>query len=261
MKRTSVPGVQVFPITGVPLIESGDDLAGILVERAKRQGTPIGAGDILVVGQKVVSKAQGLLVRPENVRVTIRARRLARKTGKDPRVVALILRESRRVLKAAAKTLIVQAKSGVVCLNAGIDRSNVSGGALSLLPRNPNASARRLAGRIRTLTGKRVGVVISDTYSRPFRLGQIDHAIGIAGFRFIHDYRGSRDLFGYRLKFKYVNLADEMAGAAELVMGQGREMIPAALIKGLGRIQKLPRLGPKIASPLSKKRDLFAGTL
>ena len=157
--------------------------------------------------------------------------------------------------------LIVTTKHGWTCLNAGVDKSNVKGDQnYALLPTNPDASARKIRNRIRRLTGKTIGVIITDTHSRPFRLGQVEETIGIAGLKPHADYRGQRDLFGYQLKFKNVALADEVAGAAELVMGQGKEAIPAAIVRGLKRVRFQDRAkSSDLTGPASE--DLFKGTL
>src|SRR6266851_1376262 len=213
--------VQILPLTGLPLIRPGDDLPRLMVEAARKLGWGIREKDVLVVGQKAVSKAEGRLVDIASVRPSKRAMVIARKTGRKPGFVQ-----------------IVTTKHGWTCLNAGVDKSNVKGDQnYALLPTNPDASARKIRSRIRRLTGKEVGVIITDTHSRPFRLGQVEETIGIAGLKPHADYRGQRDLFGYRLKFKNVALADEVAGAAELVMGQGREAIPAAIVRGLKRVR------------------------
>ncbi len=225
--------VQILPLSGLPLLKPGDDLPRLIVDSARKVGWGIREKDVLVVGQKAVSKAEGRLVNLGSVHPSKKALVLARKTGRKPEFVQIVLNDSKRVVRADKMALIVTTKHGWTCLNAGVDKSNVKGDQnYALLPTHPDASARRIRSRIRRLTGKDVGVIITDTHSRPFRLGQVEETIGIAGLKPHADYRGQRDLFGYQLKFKNVALADEVAGAAELVMGQGREAIPAAIVRG-----------------------------
>jgi coenzyme F420-0:L-glutamate ligase/coenzyme F420-1:gamma-L-glutamate ligase len=257
-----MPGaVQILPVSGLPLIKPGDDLPRMIVETIHKLGWGIREKDLLVVGQKAVSKAEGRLVNLGSVRPSKRAASIARKMGRKPEFVQIVLNDSKRVLRADKMALIVTTKHGWTCLNAGVDKSNVKGDQnYALLPTNPDASARKIRTRIRRLTGKDVGVIITDTHSRPFRLGQVEETIGIAGLKPHADYRGQKDLFGYQLKFKNVALADEVAGAAELVMGQGREAIPAAIVRGLRRVQFQDQAK---SSDLTGPRadDLFKGTL
>ena len=253
--------VQILPLTGIPLIQPGDDLPRLIVENAGRLGWGIREKDVLVVGQKAVSKAEGRLVDIGSVHPSKMAVSIARKTGRKPEFVQIVLAESKRVLRADKMALIVTTKQGWTCLNAGVDKSNVKGDhTYALLPTNPDASARKIRSRIRRLTGKKIGVVITDTHSRPFRLGQVEETIGIAGLKPHADYRGQRDLFGYQLRFKNVALADEVAGAAELVMGQGREAIPAAIVRGLKRVRFHDKArSSDLTGPA--REDLFKGTL
>jgi coenzyme F420-0:L-glutamate ligase / coenzyme F420-1:gamma-L-glutamate ligase len=253
--------VQILPLSGLPLIKPGDDLSRLMVESARRLGWGIREKDVLVVGQKAVSKAEGRLVDIASVRPSKRAMVIARKTGRKPGFVQIVLNDSKKVVRADKMALIVTTKHGWTCLNAGVDKSNVKGDQnYALLPTNPDASARRIRSRIRRLTGKEIGVIVTDTHSRPFRLGQVEETIGIAGLKPHADYRGQRDLFGYQLRFKNVALADEVAGAAELVMGQGREAIPAAIVRGLKRVrfQDIAR-SSDLTGPA--RDDLFKGTL
>ncbi|HVH14104.1 MAG TPA: coenzyme F420-0:L-glutamate ligase, partial [Candidatus Angelobacter sp.] len=227
----------ITPLTHLPLLKEGDDLAGIIVSRAKKLDVGIRNGDLVVIGQKAVSKAEGRIVDVHDVAPSARALQISKKTGKSPGFVEIVLKESSRVLRADKDAFIVRTKRGATCLNAGVDKSNVKGDSTyALLPQDPDASARKLRKRIRQLTGKDVAVVICDTRSRPFRKGQIEESIGVAGLNPLIDYRGQKDLFGYTLRFKNVAIADELASAAELVMGQGREKTPVAIIRGLKRV-------------------------
>ena len=227
--------IEVVGIPGVPEIRPGDDLARIIVEKALESGVGIEDGDVIVVASKVVAKAEGRILKLSDVRPSEEALRLAEITGKDPRLVEAVLWESVRVVKAVRGHLIVETKQGVVCANAGIDRSNVAGrrDVVLLLPSDPDEAARELRRRIKELTGKEVAVLVTDTYGRPLREGHVDMAIGASGIRLFRDYRGSRDLKGYVLRVKRIAVADEIAGAAELVMGNGAEGIPVVVIRGL----------------------------
>jgi coenzyme F420-0:L-glutamate ligase/coenzyme F420-1:gamma-L-glutamate ligase len=255
-KTVSIIGLENFP-----LAKGGDDLAKIIVETAERNAVPIEDGDILVVAQKIVSKVESRVMKLTDVEPSNRAKKMAKVASKDPRFVELVLKEAKKILKCSPETLIIENEKGLVCINAGIDKSNVSGkDTYALLPKDPDESAERIRSRIMKLTGKRVAVVISDTYSRPFRKGQVEFAIGIAGIDPFKDYRGQEDLFDYVLKVKNVALADEIASAAELIMGQGREAIPVAIIKNLNRAE------PSEASSvedlnISREEDLFRDAL
>ena len=249
----------IVPLTGLPLIRPGDDLARLIVDATKRLGIGIRNDDVLVVGQKAVSKSEGRLVDIDKIRASKRAVQVARRTGKSGGFVEVVLRDARKVVRADREAFIVRTKHGWTCLNGGADKSNVEGPVTyALLPEDPDASARRLRNRIRRLTGRSVGVIICDTHSRPFRRGQVEETIGIAGLNPMVDYRGQRDLFGYRLRFKNVAVADELAAAAELVMGQGREAIPAAIIKGLKRVRFQERARSS-GLVVGEHEDLFRG--
>jgi coenzyme F420-0:L-glutamate ligase / coenzyme F420-1:gamma-L-glutamate ligase len=253
--------LEITPIHKLPLLKLGDDLAAMIVARARSIGFTIRNHDIVVVGQKAVSKAEGRIVDIDSVKPSAQSVALAKKTGKRPEFVEIVLRDSAKVLRADGDAFIVTTRNGQTCLNGGVDKSNVKGDNMyALLPENPDASARLLMRRIRKLTGKQVGVVITDTRSRPFRRGQVEECIGVAGMNPLVDYRGQKDLFGYTLRFKNVDLADELASAAELVMGQGREATPVAIIRGLKRVRFQDRTSSRKLSILLKE-DLFKGTL
>jgi coenzyme F420-0:L-glutamate ligase / coenzyme F420-1:gamma-L-glutamate ligase len=253
--------LEIIPLDQLPLLKQGDDLAGLIVKRARKLGTGIKSRDILVVGQKAISKAEGRIVDIRHIQPSARALTIAKRTGRKPEFVELVLRDSQRIVRADKEALIVTTKSGATCLNGGVDKSNVKGDTkYALLPQDPDASARRIMKRVKLLTGKNVGVVVCDTRSRPFRRGQVEECIGVAGTSPLVDYRGQKDLFGYRLRFKNVALADELASAAELVMGQGRERAPAAIIRGLRRVKFQDRASSKRLA-ISLSEDLFRGTL
>ncbi len=251
----------ITPLTQLPLLKEGDDLARIIVSRAKKLGVGIRSRDLIVIGQKAVSKVEGRIIDIGDVSPSARAIKIAKKTGKSPGFVEVVLRESSKVLRADKDAFIVRTKRGATCLNAGVDKSNVKGDrTYALLPRDPDSSARKLRKRIKVLTGKQVAVVICDTRSRPFRKGQVEESIGVAGVNPLIDYRGQKDLFGYTLRFKNVSIADELASAAELVMGQGRERTPVAIVRGLKRV-RLQDHASSIFLVVDSEEDLFKGTL
>jgi coenzyme F420-0:L-glutamate ligase/coenzyme F420-1:gamma-L-glutamate ligase len=253
--------LEIIPLNELPLLKEGDDLAGIVVLRAKKLGVGIENRDLVVIGQKAVSKVEGRIINIDDVSPSKRATKIAKKTGKRPEFVEIVLKESSRVLRADKDAFILRTKRGATCLNAGVDKSNVKGeSTYALLPQDPDASARGLRKRIEQLTGKQVAVVICDTRSRPFRKGQVEESIGVAGLNPLIDYRGQKDLFGYTLRFKNVAIADELASAAELVMGQGRERTPVAIIRGLTRVRLQDHASSRFLV-VSSGEDLFKGTL
>lgn len=227
----------IYGLEGIPLVKAGDDLASLILEAAKNNNIAIEDGDILVVAQKVISKAEDRIVNLDTITPSKRALSVAEETGKDPRLLELVLRESKRVLKASHQIVVVEDKREIVNINAGIDKSNIRGtNHYALLPLDPDKSARELQSRINQLINKQVGIIVSDTYSRAFRRGQVNFAIGISGVAPFVDYRGKEDLFGYIMQVKFSTVADELASAAELVMGQGNEAVPVAIVKGLNLV-------------------------
>ena len=226
------PRFEVIGVTGMPEVTAGDDLPALLLAAADAQGTPVRDGDVLVVTQKVVSKAEGALVRLADVEPSALAVTIAG-ADKDPRHVEVVLRESRRIVRMDRGVLVTETHHGLVCANAGVDASNVPGDdVLCLLPRDPNASARRIREAVRARTGCTVAVVISDTFGRPWRMGTTDVAIGAAGIAPLQDYRGMPDRNGRTLQVSVAALADEAAGAAELVTRKTAG-VPVALVRGL----------------------------
>jgi coenzyme F420-0:L-glutamate ligase/coenzyme F420-1:gamma-L-glutamate ligase len=228
--------VRLVPIRGLPLIEPGDPLPDLLAGALREQAT-LRSGDVLAIAQKVVSKAEGRIVCLADIEVSDGARELAARCDKDPRLVELILRESRAVIRVRPGLLVVEDRRGFICANAGIDRSNVQQGrdgeAVALLPLDPDASARRIRERILALTGERLGVIINDSHGRAFRLGTVGVAIGLAGVPAVSDRRGDVDLTAYTLQHTVVGIADEIAAAASLLMGPAAEGVPAVLVQGL----------------------------
>lgn len=220
----------VTALTGLPEIHPGMDLDAMIADRARMAG--IVGGDVLVVAHKVVSKAEGRMVRLVDVVPGAAARALAAETQKDPRLCEMILGESRRILRRRGSTLICETHHGFVCANAGIDASNVPDGQLVLLPRDPDRSARHLQARVAAVAGGRVGVVISDTHGRAFRRGIVNVAIGVAGFRAVVDHRGRHDREGRMLVATEQGLADEFAAAAGILMDKAGGL-PAVVIRGV----------------------------
>jgi len=225
-------------LPGLPLVRPGDDLAGLIQAGLQAAGLGLENGDVLVVAQKVVSKVEGRAVNLAEVTPSDRARELARPGEKDPRVVEVILRESRRVVRAERGVLIVEHRLGFVCANAGVDHSNVSGEGeagewVLLLPEDPDASARRLRQGLESWSGKQLGVLIIDSHGRAWRMGTVGVAIGVSGFPALVDLRGRPDLYGYRLRITQVGLADEIAAAASALMGQADERRPVVHVRGL----------------------------
>lgn len=254
-----LPRASFTALTGLPEITPGADLAAMICAAAQRLGTAIADGSILVVAQKIVSKSEGRFVRLAGVSPSPRARELAARTGKDERLVELILSESSAVLRACPGVLIVRHRLGHVMANAGIDRSNVPGGddAVLLLPADPDRSAAGLRARIHALSGADAGVIVSDSFGRPWRNGVVNVAIGVAGLPSLVDRRGGHDRHGRRLEVTQIAFADAVSAAAALVMGEGAEGTPAVIADGLGtRYPDAPRCDSKaLIRPLEE--DLF----
>jgi coenzyme F420-0:L-glutamate ligase/coenzyme F420-1:gamma-L-glutamate ligase len=225
--------IKIIAVENLPLIKDGDNLAELISNAAEKQGPPLVENDIIVVTHVVVSKAEGNIIDLDKVIPSERAKELALETNKEPALVEVILRETKEIVRIGQNSIITETKSGIICANAGIDRSNVSGDRNVVpLPKNPNASAQNIRQGIKRLTGATVAVIISDTHGRPLRLGEINVAVGVAGIKPIRDRRGEKDLFGYVLRVKQTAIADELSSAAELVIGQADEAIPVAIIRG-----------------------------
>jgi coenzyme F420-0:L-glutamate ligase/coenzyme F420-1:gamma-L-glutamate ligase len=238
MSETKAAAMSVTPIAGLPLFTSGISVAAEIVAAAQRQGTPLAAGDVLVVAQKIVSKSEGRARRLGEVAAGAEARALAEKTARPAALLQLMQDESEAVMRASPAVVITRHRTGHVAANAGIDASNVEGGAddaVLLWPEDPDASARAIRGELRALTGLAPGVVIADSLGRAWRLGTVGTAIGAAGVTVLDDRRGEADLFGRTLQATLVAVADSIAAAAVLVMGEGSEGVPAALVRGAGR--------------------------
>ena len=248
--------IKIIAVENLPRIEKGDNIAKLIVDSTERQNTPIQEKDVLVITHKIVSKAEGNVVDLDDVSPSERAKELAMKTGKEPDLVEVILRETHEIVRVGPNSLITENKRGIVSANAGVDKSNIEGErTIALLPKNPDASAQGIRRKIKKLTNHDVAVIISDTHGRPLRMGEINVALGVAGIKPTRDRRGEKDLFGYVLKVKQTAIADELASAAELVIGQASEGIPAAIIRGY----KYPASETASAKELTrpKETDLF----
>jgi coenzyme F420-0:L-glutamate ligase/coenzyme F420-1:gamma-L-glutamate ligase len=224
-----------YRLDGIPLIREGDDLAAVIEAALERAGLQLRRGDLLAVAQKIVSKAEGRTVALATVSPGAEARALAQETDKDPRMVELILRESKRLVRKRPGLIIVEHRLGLILANAGIDRSNVAGDEdqVLLLPEDPDASARRLKEGLAARTGIAPGILVVDSIGRPWRLGTIGVAIGATGAEVLTDLRGTPDLFQRDMQVAEVAPADSLAAAAVLLMGEGAEGTPAVLIRGL----------------------------
>ena len=255
-----MPGLTLMPLQAIPLIRRGDDLADIILSTLDLSSIALQDGDILALAQKIVSKAEWRMVNLATVLPSQHAIELASQVGKDARLVELMLQESTAVLRTRPGTIIVEHRLGFICANAGIDHSNVAGEGtvqeeyVLLLPRNPDQSAREIRSKLESRTKKRLGVMIIDSHGRAWRNGTVGICIGLSGIPGIIDERGWKDLFGYTLKVTVVGVADELAAATSLVMGQAAEGTPVVHVRGFpyplreGSLKELLR---------SKEQDLF----
>jgi coenzyme F420-0:L-glutamate ligase / coenzyme F420-1:gamma-L-glutamate ligase len=228
----------LIPLPGIPMIQPGADLAAILQESLQRARIQLQDGDVLVLAQKIVSKAEGRLLNLATIQPSAQALELGRRSGKDPRLAEVILRESKAIIRVRPGTIIVEHRLGFICASAGVDHSNVQGDQgdandwVLLLPDDPDASARAICEQLMAASGARIGVLIIDSHGRAWRLGTVGITIGIAGLPGLVDLRGKPDLFDFRLQITQVGAADELAAAASLVMGQAAEGTPAVHVRG-----------------------------
>jgi len=233
-----LPSLTLTVLQNIPIIRQDDNLADILVNSLQATNTELLNNDILVIAQKIVSKAEGRMVNLTSVTPSDQAIELAARSDKDPRVVELMLQESNEVLRVRKGTIVVEHKLGFVCANAGIDHSNVAGGGnkneeyVLLLPENPDQSARNIREQIKQKLGINIGVAIIDSHGRAWRNGTVGTCIGLSGLPALVDERGWKDLFGFTLKVTVVGVADELAAAASLVMGQAAEGTPVVHVRG-----------------------------
>lgn len=225
--------LEIIPVKNLPLIKQGDKIGELILQALSSQNIEFIDGDVLVVAHSVVSKAEGRVVELSSVTPSHFAFKLAEITEKDPRHIEVILQNSRKLVRVGNGVIICETFHGFVCANAGVDASN-SGGPdkVITLPENPDLSAQKIREEIRIQTGKDVAVIISDTFGRPFRKGAVNVAIGCSGINPLLDIRGNKDLYGRTLRSKIICIADEIASAAGLVMGEADEGIPAAIVRG-----------------------------
>ena len=245
--------LEIIPVKGIGEVKKGDNIGNLILAACMRNGLRIREGDILAVTHKIVSKAEGRVHNLSEITPSKFAIRAARHIQKEPEQVEVILSESRRIVKMVKGLIISETAQGFVCANAGVDQSNVEMGNILLLPKRPDESARKIRATVRNNTKKDVAVIITDTFGRPWREGQVDVAIGLAGIDPFSDYRGKKDQYGYNLKASVICTADELASAAELCMNK-LDRVPVAIIRGYSyRKADLP------ARVLARKpaRDLF----
>ncbi|MDN5845482.1 MAG: coenzyme F420-0:L-glutamate ligase [Candidatus Nitrosocosmicus sp.] len=253
--------ISIFPVQINKNIEPNDDLSKIIIESLQSNNLQMCDNDIIVVAQKIVSKSENRLRDLRDVIPSPKSIRLAQFHNKDPRLIELILSETTKIIRITKKHLIVETKHGFICANAGIDQSNVSDDSqqVLLLPENPDISARNMRKSVLDISGKRVSVVIADTFGRPFRTGQTNIAIGIAGITPLKSYIGMNDEYGKKLLVTEIAIADEFAGAAELVMGKTLKT-PVAIIRGYNFEVRLPEVDDEISIKTllrSEHDDLF----
>lgn len=230
------PHITIQSLPGIPLIQAGDDLAAMILEAVARLNLRLQDDDVLVVTSKIVSKSEGRRLDLRTITPSARAEEIAQQTGKDSRLVEVLLGEAAEISRMRPGSIITRHKLGFISANAGIDHSNVGTEGddwILLLPVDPDASARRLREALFKATGAQVGIVISDTHGRPFRLGNMGTAVGVAGFAALVDLRGQPDLFNRKLQYTDIGFADELAAAADLLSGQANEGLPVTLIRGL----------------------------
>jgi coenzyme F420-0:L-glutamate ligase/coenzyme F420-1:gamma-L-glutamate ligase len=226
-----LPQISVIGLTGIPEIVAGDDLAAHIVGAVASAELEIREPDVLVVAQKVVSKAEGRVVELSTITPSQEALEWAEEFHKDARLVEVVMRESRRIVRRERGVMICETHHGFICANAGVDNSNIAPGFVVLLPADPDASARRLQEALEKVFKVRLAVVVSDTFGRPWREGLVNVALGVAGMAPLLDYRGQVDSFGQMLRVTMMAVADEIASASELVMGKN-DGVPAALVRG-----------------------------
>ncbi len=247
------PEIRVIGLAGLPEVVEGDDLGQLIVRLVRSAHFKIQERDIFVVAQKVVSKAEGRMVRLDQSSPSQRARAWAEAYGKDPRRVEVVLSEARRIVRMERGVLLAETEHGFVCANAGVDASNVPPGVVTLLPKDPDCSAAKIRESLQRAFGVPLGVIVSDTMGRPWRKGIVNVALGVAGLSPFLDYRGQRDSYGKQLEASLIASADELASAAELVMGKTLK-VPIALVRGFN-YHEIEGAGREMIRP--SERDLF----
>jgi coenzyme F420-0:L-glutamate ligase/coenzyme F420-1:gamma-L-glutamate ligase len=250
------PPILIIPLPGLPEVSPGDDIAHLITKAAGQMELRIGAGDIFVVAHKIVSKSEGRIVRLDTINPSERARQWAAEYHKDPRLIELVLREAKRILKMERGVIVAETGHGFVCANAGVDGSNTAEGTAILLPEDPDRSAKLLHDQLTKTYGVPLGVIISDTFGRPWREGLVNVALGIAGVAPLIDYRGQKDASGKTLQATLIALADEIASAAELVMGKA-DGVPVAIVQGVQGIPTAPPTSSAKELIRPAERDIF----
>lgn len=224
--------IELIGVPGIPEMAEGDDVAALIARALREARLEVSDGDVFVVAQKIVSKAEGRIVRLDSVEPSPRAQEWAAAYDKDARVVEVVLRESTRIVRMERGVLISETEHGFVCANAGVDTSNVAEGTVTLLPKDPDASARKIRAALEQSFGVRLAVIVCDTFGRPWREGLVNVALGVSGIAPLIDYRGQKDSHGNALKVTVIAIADELASAAELVMKKSAG-VPVAIIRGV----------------------------
>ncbi len=223
----------ILGLRGIPLIKHGDDLGKIILDACDKEKIKLLDNDVVVIAHKIVSKAEGRILDYDKIKVSPFAKRIAKKSKKEAPHVEAILSQTRNIVRMHGHHLITETRHGFICANAGVDKSNIKNeSAICLLPKDPDYSAKMIRNKIKTLTGVNVAVIISDTFGRPWRIGQVNVAIGIAGMKPLVDYRGDKDMYNKRLKYTVIAIADEITSAAELVMKKS-DRIPVAILRGV----------------------------
>lgn len=245
--------LKVFGLKGIPLVKPGMDVAELIYEAANHNGVEFIDKDVLVVTQKIVSKAEGRIVQLDTVSPSEFAEHIALTMEKDPRLAEVVLAETGRIIRMKGRALITETKHGHVCANAGVDFSNVEDGYVTLLPEDADASADRIRQRLEELTGRKLAVIVTDTWGRAWRMGQVDFAIGVSGMSPFRDYRGEKDFVGHTLHVTNIAVADELAGAAELVKGKSSG-VPVVVVRGYNYVVDEGR-GEDMIRPIEE--DLF----
>ena len=250
-----MPGtIEIFGIKDLPEIRSGDDLGALICAATNQQGTPLVKSDVIVITQKIVSKAEGRIINLSDITPSPLAVQIASEHERDPRHTEVVLQESKRIVRMNRGVIISETKHGFICANAGVDASNASGeGTVCLLPLNSDTSADRIKTFIRNVLGIQVAVIISDTFGRPWREGAINVSIGVAGISPLSDYRGKQDSHGQELRTTTIAIADELASAGELVMGK-LDRVPVAVIRGYDYSNDIEGIDSLIRP---KEKDLF----
>jgi coenzyme F420-0:L-glutamate ligase/coenzyme F420-1:gamma-L-glutamate ligase len=241
----------------IPLIKKGDDLVEIIYDALEKEKIRLKDGDVVILTEKIVSKSEGREIALDKIEPSSKAKDLAKTVGKDPKIVELILRESKEILGLGENFILVETKHGFVCANAGIDQSNIEKGKAKLLPENPDKSAEKIRRKLEEKTRKKIGVVIVDSWGRPFRYGSVGVAIGASGVVTLLDRRGEKDIFGKELQVTRVALGDCVASMASLIFGEAREMVPVVIVRGLNILGK----GSAKELIRRKEEDIFRSTV